>query len=312
MALCRTNPAFFGQHNRQRIRGGQFKLTEGLCLFALSDGRSAVVTVSLNHGFQLALDQGLEPRITAQGFLQPVALLRELILLAADFHFFKLGEVTQLQIKDGFCLHIRDLEGFHKHRFGLFLLADNADDLVNVEKRGEVTLENMESALYPLQPMLQAALDRRLSERQPLLQDRHQRLHRRPTVDANHIEVHPISALKISGGKKMAHDPVDIDAIGPGYQYQPGGVFMIGLVAQIRHHRQFAGLHLRSDLLQYLGARDLIGQRVNHHRTVLDGIGRPHPQRATARFVKGFELVRRSNDFGFCRKVRPFDVLAQV
>ena len=124
--------------------------------------------------------------------------------------------------------------------------------------------------------MLQTALNRRLSEGQPLLENRYQRLHRRPPVDANHIEVHAISALKISGREQMTHDPIDIDAIGPRHQYQPRGVLMVGLVAQIRHHRQFAGLHLRRDLLQHLGARDLIRQRVNHNRAIFDGIGGPH------------------------------------
>ena len=133
----------------------------------------------------------------------------------------------------------------------------------------------MEPALNPFQPMLQATLDRRLSEGQPLLEDGDQRLHRRAAVDTDHVEVHAVGALKISSGKQVAHHPIEINAIGPGHQHQARGVFMVRLVTQIRHHRQLAGLHLRRDLLQHLGARNLIRQRVNHDRTVFDRVGGP-------------------------------------
>ncbi len=36
--------------------------------------------------------------------------------------------------------------------------------LIDVEKCSKVALENMESTFYPLQPVLQAAFNRRLSE----------------------------------------------------------------------------------------------------------------------------------------------------
>ena len=133
----------------------------------------------------------------------------------------------------------------------------------------------MEPALNPFQPMLQATLDRRLSEGQPLLEDGDQRLHRRPAVDTNHVEVHAVGTLEVSSSKQVAHHPVEINAVGPGHQYQARGVLMVRLVAQIRHHRQFAGLHLRCDLLQHLGARNLVRQRMNHDRAIFDRVGGP-------------------------------------
>ena len=233
MALGGANPALFRQHNGERIGRGEIKLTEGLRFLALSKRRPSIVSVGLNHRFQLALDQCLEPRVTAQGLLQPVALFGKLILLAADFHLFEPGEVTQFQIEDGLCLHIGNLEGFHEHGFRLVLLADDANDLIDIEKRNEIALKNMEPALNPFQPMLQATLDRRLSEGQPLLKDGDQRLHRRPAVDTDHVEVHAVGALKISSGKQVAHHPVEINAVGPGHQHQARGMLMVRLVAQI-------------------------------------------------------------------------------
>ena len=48
------------------------------------------------------------------------------------------------------------------------------------------------------------------------------------------------------------------------------GILVVGLVAQVLHHRQLLRCHLRRDLLEHLGAGRLERQLVDHDLAVLD------------------------------------------
>ena len=266
----------------------------------------------LDDGLELALDQCFQPRVATQRLLQCVALLGELVLLASDLHLLQLCQITEFEIEDRFGLDITDLEGLHQHRFGFILLADNADHLVDVQIGDEVPLKNMHAPLDTFKPVLQTPLNRCLPAGQPLYENRDQRLHRWPPIDTDHIQVHTVGALQIGCGKQVTHHAIEVDTVRPGYEHQSGRMLVIRLIAQIRDHRKFAGLHLRRNLFEHLGARDLMWQRMNHHRAVLDRIRCADPERAATRLIQRAQLLSGRDDLGFGGKIRPFDVLAKI
>ena len=94
----------------------------------------------------------------------------------------------------------------------------------------------MKTSLDTVEPLGQPAFDSCLSEDQPLLEDSEERLHRRPTINTDDVEIDPIGTLKVCGRKKMTHDGIDFDSVGSRYQYQPSGVLVVRFIAQIGNH----------------------------------------------------------------------------
>ena len=91
----------------------------------------------------------------------------------------------------------------------------------------------------------------------------------RPAVEADHGEVDPVGALEVGGGEEVGHQALDVDPVRARRDHQAGRVLVIRLVAQVLDHRQLLRLHLGGDLRQHLAARDLIGERGDHHVAVL-------------------------------------------
>ena len=60
----------------------------------------------------------------------------------------------------------------------------------------------------------------------------------------------------------MRHDGVDVNAIRFRYYDNAGRILMIRFVTQVYHHWQLLLLHLCGNLLEHLGAGNLIGQCV--------------------------------------------------
>jgi len=48
----------------------------------------------------------------------------------------------------------------------------------------------------------------------------------------------------------MAHQGFGVDPVGARHDHQPGGVLVIGFVAQVGDQGQFARLHLAGDLFE--------------------------------------------------------------
>src|SRR3546814_1549808 len=84
-------------------------------------------------------------------------------------------------------------------------LADDADDLVQVEEGDQQAFEQVQAALDLLQPVVEAPGDRVGAERQPLGQDRLEVLDLRPAVEADDVEVDPVAALQVGGGEQVPH-----------------------------------------------------------------------------------------------------------
>ena len=92
----------------------------------------------------------------------------------------------------------------------------------------------------------------------------------RPAVQADHVDVHADGALEIGRREQVIHQRVEVDLAGLRRQHEARGILVVGLVAQVLHHRQLLGRHLRGDLLEHLRARGLERQLVDHDLAVLD------------------------------------------
>ena len=182
--------------------------------------------------------------------------------------------MTQFGLEYRFGLLLRELETHDQLGFGMILRAHDADHFIEIQIRNEHAIEDVQPSVQLREPVIQAPGDSRLAELQPFQQQLLQAHHTRPAVQCDDVEVYPVIALQIGGGEQVRHQRRRVYAIGFRNDDQPGGVFMIGLIAQVLDHGQLFLLHLRSDLLLYLGAGDLERQRVDHDLTVLKLISR--------------------------------------
>jgi hypothetical protein len=60
-------------------------------------------------------------------------LLAQRLVLVLDLHFLELAQIAQSHIEDGVGLDLGELEGFHQDGLGLVLVADDLDDLVEIQ-----------------------------------------------------------------------------------------------------------------------------------------------------------------------------------
>jgi hypothetical protein len=117
---------------------------------------------------------------------------------------------------------------------------------------------------------LQTPAHGRRAELQPFDQKRSQIFDLRALIDADHIEVNAVVLLEIGRREQVQHNGVNIDAVRFGHNNDARRIFVIRFVAQIDDHRQLFLLHLRGDLLEHLGARNLKRQR-RHNNLVAFG-----------------------------------------
>src|SRR5690606_30750218 len=97
MALRRANPTALGQHDRDGLARDELRLIDRLRGGARGDAAAAIVSEEIGIRDQLLAHELLQPRLALQNLLELIALLRKLLLLAANLHLLELREVTQLR-----------------------------------------------------------------------------------------------------------------------------------------------------------------------------------------------------------------------
>ena len=312
VALRGADPALFRQHHRHRLAGDQFGFVQGLGGIALHQRRQARVAELLGVRGQLVLDQLLQLGLRLQDAGDLLAFGLQFVLLAADLHFLQAGELLELGIEDVVGLFLAQREARDQRRLRFVLGADDADHFIQVEEGDQQAFQQVQAALDLLLAVLEAAGDGVGAEHQPLVQHRLEVLDRRLAVQADHIEVDPVALLQVGGGEQVAHQLLGIHAVGTGDQHHTHRVGMVGFVADVFQPRQLLGAHLRGDLLDHLGRRHLVGQRVDHDvlAFLLEGGAGTHA--AVAGFVDGAQVGQRRDDLRRGRIVGAAHVFAQV
>ena len=262
-------------------------------------------------GLDLVRHQLVQLGLRTQPLFELLALLGELVLLAADLHLLQLHQVTQLEFEDRLGLHVGDAEALHQHRLGLVVAADDGDDFVDVQERHQQAFEHMQAVADLLQPVFQTASHGGHAVLEPFDQNLAQSPHARAPVQTDHVQVHAIAAFQVGGGKQVRHQLIQIDPVAARHDHQARGVLVVGFVTQVLDQRQLLGPHLLGDLLEHLGGRHLVRQGVDHHRTVLAAPAGTGTNLAVAGFVQPADVVRLADDVAARRVIRSRHVLQQ-
>ena len=217
--------------------------------------------------------------------------------------------MAQARVQDLLGLLIRELEALHQQRLRLVLAADDADHLVQIQEGDQQPIEDVQTLADLVQPVPQAARDGRGAELEPLAKDLLQAHHARAAVERDDVEIDAVVALQVGGGEQVVHELHQIDAVGARHDDQAGRILVIGLVAQVIHHRQLLGAHLLGDLFLHARRRHLVGKRRDDHVAVLDLPGGARLERADALVVELLQVRAWRDDLRAGRQVRALHVL---
>ncbi len=312
VALGRADPALFGQHHGHRLARHQLGFVDRLRRATLHQRRTARVAELLRIGHQLVADQLAQLGLAVQDRLDLVAFLGQLVLLAADLHFFQARQLLELGFQDVFGLVVAQAKARDQRPLGFVLGADDVDHFIQVEERHQQAFQQVQATLDLFQAMGEAAGHGGTAELQPLAEQHLQVLHLRTPVQPDHVEVDPVAALQVGGGEQVAHQLFGIDAVGTRHQHHPHRVGMVGFVADVFQPRQLLGAHLRCDLLDHLRRRDLERQRVDDDVGAVLEERRARAHAAVAGFVHGAQVGGRGDDLGRARVIRALHVFEQV
>ena len=312
MALRGPDPALLGQDHRHRFRGHQLGLVHGPGFFTLFQGRAPRIAELFHVGPDFLLHLVLQAGGRTQYLLQGLPFFLQLVQFAPYLYLLQLGQAPQPEVENGLRLGVGQVEAPHQLPLGIVLLAHDPDHLVDVQVGDHQAFQDVQALFHLLQPVLQAPAHRLGAVLQPFLQDGLQVLDPGPPVDADHVQVDPVTALQVRGGEQVRHQFRQVHPVRARDKHQPGRVFMVGFIAQVLQHRQFLRLHLRGHLFQNLVAGRLVGQR--GHDDVAALLLPPGPQfHGTGTAAIDFlDFMGRRDDFRLGGEVGAFDMLEQV
>ena len=92
--------------------------------------------------------------LAAQQLFQPVLFFRQFVKFAADFLFLQLAQIAQFHIEDGLRLIVRQTELRHQCCLGVFFFADNADNLVQIQIRHQISGQDFQPCHNLVQSVL--------------------------------------------------------------------------------------------------------------------------------------------------------------
>ena len=139
--------------------------------------------------------------------------------------------MAQFKVENSVSLHRCEAEPLHHDRFRLILVSNNRNHLINIEVGDNQTIKNMQAINHLLQTMLKATANDLCTPSEPLSQYLTQVFHLRTTINTDHIEVNAVAALKISGGKQVRHQLLNIDTVRAGHDDEASWIFVIRLIA---------------------------------------------------------------------------------
>src|SRR5579862_3947241 len=219
---------------------------------------------------------------------------------------FRLDKVDRrLHILDGLLIAFLNLDEVIR----IILASADADHLIEIQERDQQAIQDVQSTVDLVEPELQATGHGGGAKLQPAAEDLAQAHDLRAAIQPDDVQIHTVAALKIGGGEQMLHHLIEIHAVGARHDHQAGRILMIGLIAQVLHHRQLLGAHLLGDLLDDLGGRDLPGEGIDDHVALLDDIRGAGLEAADALVVELLQIGARRDDFRAGGQIGPFDEL---
>ena len=236
-------------------------------------------------------------------------------MLLADFHLFQAAEASQAHVQDGFCLGFAQGEVRHQAGFGLVFLADDADDVVDVEVDDQVAVQHLDPAFDRRQTVVRSPHQHVMAVVEPAPQHLRQRHDPRRPRCIQHVHIQRKSCFQGGDAEHRLHQHVRFHAAGLGFQHQADDV--AAFVADVAKERKFLLLHQLRHMLDQLVLLHLIGDFGDH-----DGPGavqallhRPfgaQAEAAAAGLVGGLQGCRVFDQYTAGGEVRAGHVLQQV
>ena len=128
--------------------------------------------------------------------------------LLADLDLLELAQGAQAHVEDRLGLDVGQLEAAHQLRLRLVLVADDADDLVDVEIGDQEAAEDFQPPLDLAEPMARAADQHVLAVVQPFLQHVAQRQDVGHPALRQHVHVERNARLEIGQPEQRFHQQV--------------------------------------------------------------------------------------------------------
>ena len=141
--------------------------------------------------------------------------------------------------------------------FGMVLLADDADDLVEVEVDGEVAVEDLEAAFDGGQAVAGAAFEDDQAVIEPGADDGAEAEHHGGVIDGQHVHVQGETRFELGGAEQCFHEHFGLDGAGLGFEYEADGLG--ALVADIAEEGQLLQFEQLGDLFDQPRFLHLIG-----------------------------------------------------
>ena len=215
-------------------------LAEGLLQFADLPGDLApLLAVRPEQRFQMRL------------------LFSEGPMLGPELDLLKLAQRTQAHVEDGFGLHVREVESRDQRGLGVVLLADDADDFIEIEIGDDVAIEHLEAPADLGKPVLRAADQHFLAVFEPGDDGLLEVHHLGDGALVEHVEIERDALLELAELEQLLHQDSGIDRSGAGLDDEADVVG--ALVANVLEQRKLFGQQQLGDLFDQLGLLHAIG-----------------------------------------------------
>ena len=289
VALQCPDPAFGGDddgdrfaldHGRGEVDAGGVRRIFERCAAATDLGLG---TEGLLNGADLLRDRLPLRRLGAEQGLDFVLLRRQRAQLALQLHLLEPAQRAQTRVEDRVGLEFGKLEPLHQGRLRLVLLADDADDLVEVEIDDEEAAEDFKPALDLGEAMARAPLQHDAAMVEPFAERIGEADHAGDQPADQHVHVERNSCFEFGEPEKRFHQDDRIDAARARLQHHP---HVLGrFVAHVGQQRQFLLLEKFGELLDEPRLGDSIGDLGDHDGPgaapeIFLGPARPHPEGA--------------------------------
>ncbi len=209
-------------------------------------------------------------------------------------------------------MHLGELERLDQDGLGLVLVANDLDDLVEIQIRNEKTAENFQPVINLGQPVLGTPHQHFAAVIEPFAQHLGKTQHLGHLAFDQHVHVQRNAALKLGQLEQRLHQQLGID--GAGARLDDDANVFGGLVAEVLDQRQLLVVEqLRQPLDQprllnqprNLGDDDLIGAAAG----LFLGPARADAERAAAGDVGFFNGLARIDDHATGREIRAWHVV---
>ena len=253
VALHRPQPALLGHDDRHRLLLDHRMVdVADIMLRRVGELRAAAAEIGMRAELVADLFDLPADRLPLLGLGGEQAFdLRLLggqrLMLLADLKLLQLAQIAQAHVEDGFGLDIRQLPAGDHHLLGLILLADDADDLVDVEVCDQQAAEDFQPPLDLRQPVARAADQNFLAMLQPLDEDALERQHVRHLAARQDVHVEREAAFELGQLENGFHQQCRVDQ--PAFRHQHEANVLRAFVAHIIEQRQLAGEQEFGDLL---------------------------------------------------------------